>query len=116
MRGASFLSYFCAGVLLTNSVPHVVVAVTGRRNPTAFGRNSSPFVNLLWSGINVASGSLLFRFADKREHGNVPDSKAWQFPYSAGCLALSAFGVLYAWFTAWVKEQRPQAASEGREP
>ncbi len=72
MRGASFLSYFCAGVLLTNSVPHVVVAVTGRRNPTAFGRNSSPFVNLLWSGINVASGSLLFRFADKREHGSFP--------------------------------------------
>ena len=106
-----FLSYFFAGVFLTNSVPHLVIAVTGRRNRTAFGHNSSPFVNLLWSGMNVASGYLLFRFADRREHVNAPDSKAWQFPYEAGCLALLLFGVFYAWFTAGVKEQRPTEAS-----
>jgi hypothetical protein len=95
-----------------NSVPHLVAAATGRRNRTAFGQDSSPLVNLLWSGINIASGSLLFRFADHRERPNAPDSKAWQFPYSAGCLALSVFGVLYAWFTARMKEQRPQTVSE----
>jgi hypothetical protein len=102
----SFLSYFFAGAFLMNSVPHLVVAVTGRQNPTAFGWNSSPLVNLLWSGINIASGSLLFRFADHREHPNAPDPKTWQFPYSAGCLALSVFGVLYAWFTVGVKEHK----------
>ena len=100
MRVVSFLSYFFAGVVLTNSVPHLVIAVTGRRNLTPFGENSSPFVNLLWSGMNVASGSLLVRFADRREHVNTADSKAWQIPYEAGCLALSVFGVFYSWFTA----------------
>lgn len=100
VKVVSFLSYFFAGVFLTNSIPHLVIAVTGRRNRTAFGENSSPVVNLLWSGINVAGGSLLVRFADRREHVNTADSKAWQVPYEAGCLALSVFGVLYAWFTA----------------
>lgn|GEM_PF-1700203 len=100
MRVVSFLSYFFAGVFLTNSVPHLVIAVTGRRNLTPFGQNSSPFVNLLWSGMNVASGYLLVRFGDRRENVNTADSKAWQIPYEAGCLALSVFGVLYSWFTA----------------
>jgi len=100
MRVVSFLSYFFAGVFLTNSVPHLVIAVTGRRNRTPFGPNSSPFVNLLWSGMNIASGSLLVRFADRQEYVNIADSKAWQIPYEAGCLALSVFGVLYSLFTA----------------
>ena len=99
MKVVSFLSYFFAGVFLTNSVPHLVIAVTGRRNLTPFSQNSSPFVNLLWSGMNVASGYLLVRFADRRAHVDTADSKAWQFPYEAGCLALSVFGVLYSWFT-----------------
>lgn len=100
MKVVSFLSYFFAGVFLTNSVPHLVIAVTGRRNLTPFGQNSSPVVNLLWSGIHLASGFLLVRFADKRTVVSKVDSKAWQIPYEAGCLALSVFGVLYSWFTA----------------
>ena len=100
MKVVSFLCYFFAGVFLTNSIPHLVVAITGRRNRTAFGENSSPVVNLLWSAINVAGGSLLFRFADRREQVHTADSKAWQIPYETGCLALSVFGVFYAWFTA----------------
>jgi len=55
LRVVSFLSYFFAGVFLTNSVPHLVIAVTGRRNRTPFGQNSSPFVNLLEAyPINVS--------------------------------------------------------------
>ena len=100
MRLLSFIGYFFAGVFLTNSVPHLVIAVTGRRNLTPFGQNSSPVVNLLWSGINLAGGFLLVRFADKRTVVSKVDSKAWQIPYEAGCLALSVFGVLYSWFTA----------------
>ena len=106
MRRVSFLSYFFAGAFLMNSVPHLVIAVTGRRNPTAFGQNSSPLVNLLWSGINIASGSLLFRFADHREYPNALDSKAWQFPYAVGGLAQSMFAVLYTLFIARVKDQK----------
>jgi hypothetical protein len=100
LRLWSFIGYFFAGIFLTNSVPHLVIAFTGRRNLTPFGQNSSPFVNLLWSGMNVASGYMLVRFADKRTVVSKVDSKAWQIPYEAGCLALSVFGVLYAWFTA----------------
>ena len=100
LRVVSFISYFFAGVFLTNSVPHLVVAATGRRNLTPFGDNSSPFVNLFWSGMNIAGGYLLVRFADRREPVNTAYSKAWQIPYEAGCLALSVFGVLYSWFTA----------------
>jgi hypothetical protein len=100
LKFVSFISYFFAGIFFTNSMPHLVVAVTGRRNITPFGKNSSPFVNLLWSGINVASGYLLVRFADSRAVVNKVDSKEWQIPYEVGCLSLSAFGVLYSWFTA----------------
>jgi hypothetical protein len=73
---------------------------------TPFGPNSSPEVNLLWSGINFVIGSLLMLFADKQagvDKTDATDSKAWQLPYEAGCLFWSLFGVLYAWFT---REQR----------
>lgn len=100
MKVVSFLCYWLAGVLLKNSGPHLVVALIGRRNITPFGANSSPLVNLLWCGMNVAGGYLLVRFADRQEKVNLAASKAWQIPFEAGYLALSTFGVLYAWFTA----------------
>jgi hypothetical protein len=100
LKVVSFLCYVLAGVFLKNSGPHLVVALSGRRNITPFGAHSSPFVNLLWCSMNVASGYLLVRFADRRENVNVAESKAWQIPFEAGYLALSLFGVLYAWFTA----------------
>ena len=99
MRLSSLASYFFAGAFLKNSTPHLVVAATGRRNITPFGRNSSPLVNLLWSFINFSAAYLLVRFADRRADEGI-DSKAWQVPYEAGCLFWSLFGVLYSWFTA----------------
>ena len=100
MKVVSFICYVLAGVFLKNSGPHLVVALSGRRNITPFGAHSSPFVNLLWCGLNVASGYLLVRFADRQENVNLAESKAWQIPFEAGYLALSMFGVLYSWFTA----------------
>ena len=100
MKVVSFICYLLAGVFLKNSGPHLVVALSGRQNITPFGANSSPFVNLLWCGMNVASGYLLVRFADRQENVNLADSKAWQIPFEAGYLVLSMFGVLYSWFTA----------------
>ena len=98
MRLLSFISYFFAGAFLTNGVPHLVVAVTGRRNLTPFGHDSPALVNLLWGLINFAAGYLLVRYADKQTNAKA-DSKAWQLPYEAGCLFWSLFGVLYSWFT-----------------
>ncbi len=100
MKFVSFISYFFAGIFFTNSAPHLLVATSGRRNITPFGKNSSPSINLLWSAINVACGYLLVRFADSRAVGNKVDSKGWQIPYELGCFSLSVFGVLYSWFTA----------------
>jgi hypothetical protein len=94
----SFISYFFAGAFLKNSIPHLIVAATGRRNLTPFGRDSSPKVNLLWGCINFAAGYLLMRLADKLE-GADEDSKTWQFPYETGGLFWSLFGVFYSWFT-----------------
>jgi len=99
LRLSSFISYFFAGAFLTNGVPHLVIAATGRRNLTPFGRNSSALVNLLWGLINFAGGHLLVRYADGRA-GKRVDSKAWLIPYEAGCLFWSLFGVIYSWFTA----------------
>jgi hypothetical protein len=57
--------YFLAGSILTNNVPHFVMAVTGRRNITPFGRDSSPLANPLWGGINFACGCLLVSRTDR---------------------------------------------------
>ena len=100
MKVLSFLCYFFAGMFLKNSGPHLVVAATGRRNITPFGKNSLPYVNLLWCCMNVAGGCLLARYADRKENVRTADSKAWQIPFETGCLALSIFGVLYSWITA----------------
>src|SRR5258708_10886348 len=78
VKVVSFLSYFFPGVFLTNSIPHLVIAVTGRRNRTPFGENSAPAVTLLCSGINVVGGSLLVPFADRREHVDPDHSKRTQ--------------------------------------
>jgi len=99
LRLSSLISYFFAGVFLTNGVPHLVIAVTGRRKLTPFGQDSSALVNLLWGFINFAGGYLLVRYADRQARAKA-DSKAWQIPYEAGCLFWSLFGVLYSWFTA----------------
>src|SRR6266436_2921180 len=56
VKVVSFLSYFFAGVFLTNSIPHLVIAVTGRRHRTAFGENSSP-VARCWSVLQTGEST-----------------------------------------------------------
>lgn len=97
MKASSTASYFFAGVLLTNSVPHLMVGALGRRNLTPFGRDSSPLVNTCWGLANFACGCLLIRRTDHKT-GAPANSKAWQIPYEAGCLFWSLFGVLYSFF------------------
>jgi len=94
MKWSARIGYFLAGVALTNAVPHLNIALTGRRNLTPFGRDSSPSVNLLWSLINFAGGHLLMRYADKQ--AGDATSQAWLLPYEAGRFFWSSFGLLYA--------------------
>ena len=97
MRLSSWISYFFAGAFLTNGVPHLLIAATGRRNLTPFGHDSSALVNLLWSIINFASGYLLVRLADRKVVEKT-GSKMWLIPFEAGRLFWSLFGVLYSFF------------------
>ncbi len=97
MKWSARVGYFLAGVCFTNAVPHLVIAATGRRNLTPFGRASSPGVNLPWSGINFASGYLLVREADRHAGESSANATAWLVPYEAGRFCWSLFGVLYAW-------------------
>jgi len=55
---------FFGGAFLANAVPHFVNGVSGRPFPTPFatppGRGeSSPVVNVLWGGLNLAAGWVL---------------------------------------------------------
>jgi hypothetical protein len=100
MKLLAFIGYFFAGAFLTNSIPHLVVAATGRRNLTPFGRNSSPAINLLWGCINLTIGYLLVRATDSKTSTNQTASTAWQLPYEAGCAFWALFGVGYSWFAA----------------
>ena len=86
--------YFLAGSMLTNAVPHFVIAVTGRRNITPFGRDSSPLVNLLWGAVNFACGCLLVSRTDRRADAGA-DPDAWLLPLLAGGVFWSSFGVVY---------------------
>jgi len=95
---SSFISYFCAGVSLTNSLPDLTIGITGRRNLTPFGADSSALVNALWGSIKLIGGYLLIRRADKQT-GAMADLKTWLIPYDAGCVYWSLFDVLYAYFT-----------------
>jgi hypothetical protein len=100
MQFRSFIGYFFAGAFLTNSIPHLVVAATGRRNLTPFGQNSSPGINLLWGCMNLTTGYLLFRIIDRLTPTNKSSSTAWQLPYEAGCAFWALFGVGYSWFAS----------------
>lgn len=94
MKISSLGMYFLAGTLLANSVPHLVIGVSGRRNMTPFGRDSSPLVNALWGVLNLAGGCLLVRRADKgADVGGGRD--AWLPPLLAGSCSWSLFGLAY---------------------
>jgi len=98
MRRSSFVSYFVSGILLMNSLPHTIIALTGRRNLTPFGQDSSAALNGLWAMISAIGGYVLLRQADRRSGASEGDT-AWQLPFEAGCLCWSSFGVLYSYAT-----------------
>ena len=63
-------SYFFAGILLANAVPHFVSGITGRAFQSPFATPpgqglSSAMVNVLWGFLNLVVGYVfLFRVGD----------------------------------------------------
>ena len=56
---------FFVGVFITNSIPHFVNGVSGRKFPTPFAHPrgiglSSPLVNVIWGFSNIIIACLLF--------------------------------------------------------
>jgi hypothetical protein len=88
------IGYFCAGILLTNRLPHVAIGLTGRRQSTPLTRDSSAGLNLMWAALNSVSGALLLRWTDRRAGGPRADSHAWLVAVVSGELCWSLFMVL----------------------
>lgn len=97
MRVSTAARYAIAGALSWNSVPHAVIAATGRRNLTPFGRDSSPGLNALWSLLNAAAAAWLIARADRAADDDGEDRAAWLLPFEVGGLAWTLFGVIYEW-------------------
>jgi len=80
---------FLAGVLVSNSAPHLATAITGRRHLTPLaGRQSGPGVNGLWGLLNLLGGLLLLS-PDTHRSPTMWDDDLMAF--EAGLLALAAW-------------------------
>jgi len=60
------VAHFFGGALIANSVPHITTGLEGRPFQTPFASppgkgESSPIINVLWGGFNLAAGVLLLK-------------------------------------------------------
>ena len=85
MRAALFIRYFLSGMLFTNSTPHFAIALTGRRNMTPFGRDSSACTNGIWGMVNFLVGVLILRTTD-RKLAKQAKSHTWLMAFLLGSL------------------------------
>lgn len=64
MHWYDYIAYFCGGVFLANSLPHLFTGISGRAFQTPFAKPpgkglSSSLVNVLWGLFNLAVAYLL---------------------------------------------------------
>ncbi len=86
MITASAARAFAAGVLTANAVPHAYAALTGAEHLTPLrGRHSSPAVNAVWSGMNLAAAAALARTG-----GDATERRA----FKVGVAAFSAWALV----------------------
>jgi hypothetical protein len=85
---------FIAGLLVSNSAPHLGTAVTGHRHLTPLaGKRSGPAVNLIWGLGNLAGGLLLLRSVARAEG---PDQR-WDsrlVAFESGCVTFAMWMAL----------------------
>jgi hypothetical protein len=96
MKNRTRGTYVFSGMLLANSTPHVIVAISGQKGMTPFGRDSSPRINGLWGAVNAISGLLLILRTNRRpDAAHEPRSRL--LPILVGSLVWSAFMVTFEW-------------------
>jgi hypothetical protein len=87
----NYVAFFFAGALLCNCIPHLTAGLQGIPFPTPFAKprgigNSSPLLNVLWGGLNVAAGlALLVR------HPTVLGANLNCLAIAAGALSLGIY-------------------------
>ncbi|UBU17653.1 hypothetical protein [Nonomuraea gerenzanensis] len=91
MRFTPAARSFVAGLLVSNSAPHLATAVTGHRHFTPLaGRRSGPGINLLWGAANLAGGLALLRSSARAGRpGEEWDGRLVAF--EGGCLVFAAW-------------------------
>lgn len=94
MSKKTMIMSYAAGVLAANSLPHLATATTGNRLLTPLaGEQSDRWVNLLWSGMNLAAGLGLLA-AGSRGNQQLPWPRQLR-AFEAGVLSFSVWGVIY---------------------
>lgn len=79
-----------AGMFLFNSIPHLVMGISGKTHMTPFKRVSSPQVNVLWAFTNIVV-SVLFLGFDSAGKVNIPSGNSfWSFMLGALLMSLMA--------------------------
>lgn len=86
-----FIAPFFAGAFLCNAIPHLTNGLGGSPFPTPFAKprgkgDSSPLVNFLWGGFNLAAGLSLLSI-----HPITVGLAADCLAFSAGFLALGLY-------------------------
>lgn len=54
---------FIAGMLLVNSVPHVISGVLGKTHMTPLSKDSSAIVNVVWGFVNILLGAYVLNLS-----------------------------------------------------
>ena len=89
MKWYHHIACFCAGLFLTNTVPHFVHGVSGDFFPSPFAHPqgkglSSPIVNVLWALANLVIGYILLRV------GKLSQTNKWSLlAFFAGVVCFS---------------------------
>ncbi|WP_420114884.1 hypothetical protein [Pseudactinotalea sp.] len=84
-----------AGALLANALPHAVVGLAGHRGLTPLGgENSSPGLNLVWAGMNLAGGVALLASASWRGLTSTAVAHRGRSVH-VGIVVMAGFGLLY---------------------
>ncbi len=89
MKWYHYIACFCAGLFLTNTVPHFIHGVSGDFFPSPFAHPpgkglSSPTVNVLWALANLVIGYILLRV------GKLSQTNKWSLlAFFAGVVCFS---------------------------
>lgn len=95
-----------AGALLLNALPHTILGLAGKRCMTPLGgADSSPAVNLVWAGMNLAAGIAALAPGSWRSASQAEAEDRIR-SVEIGTFAMAAFGMAYELSPAAARRRR----------